>query len=85
MIEQETKAVFKREKDMKRGIAFPVCLSVNNCINHYSPIYSDPDTILQDGDLVKIDLGAHLDGFISVVGHTLVVGATKENKVNCLS
>ncbi|RXG55554.1 Proliferation-associated protein 2G4 [Armadillidium vulgare] len=81
MIEEETGAVFKREKDMKKGIAFPVCMSTNNCINHFSPLLSDTDVILQDGDLVKIDFGAHLDGFISVVGHTLVVGAPKENKV----
>ncbi|MCL4120523.1 UNVERIFIED_CONTAM: hypothetical protein GTU68_060318 [Idotea baltica] len=80
-IEEETSSVFKREKDMKKGIAFPVCLSVNNCINHYSPLSSDTDTTLNDGDLVKIDFGAHLDGFISVAGHTVVVGSSKENKV----
>jgi len=27
------------------------------------------------------DLGAYIDGFIAVVAHTLVVGASKENKV----
>lgn len=81
LIEEETSSIFKREKDMKKGIAFPVCMSINNCINHYSPLTSDTDSILQDGDLVKIDFGAHLDGFIGVVGHTVVVGATKENKV----
>lgn len=29
---------------------------------------------------MKIDLGAHLDGFIAVVAYTMVVGATAENK-----
>ncbi|XP_071537392.1 proliferation-associated protein 2G4 [Panulirus ornatus] len=81
LLEEETGKVFKKEKDMKKGIAFPVCASVNNCINHYSPLASEGDTVLQDGDLVKIDMGAHIDGFIAVVGHTVVVGASKESKV----
>lgn len=32
--------------------------------------------MLKEGDLVKIDLGAHIDGFIAVAAHTLVVGAS---------
>ena len=31
--------------------------------------------------MVKIDLGAHIDGFIAVVAHTVVVGSSKDNKV----
>lgn len=81
LLEEETGKVFKKEKEMKKGIAFPVCASVNNCINHYSPLTSEGDTILQEGDLVKIDLGAHIDGFIAVAGHTVVVGASSTNKV----
>ena len=52
------------------GIAFPCCISVNNAICHYSPLTHDADTILKEGDLAKIDLGAHIDGFIAVVAHT---------------
>ncbi|XP_058810168.1 proliferation-associated protein 2G4 isoform X2 [Phymastichus coffea] len=69
----ETNKVFKKEKDMKKGIAFPTCLSVNNCICHFSPTASEIDLVLKEGDVVKVDLGAHLDGFIAVVAHTLVV------------
>lgn len=36
------------------GIAFPTCVSVNNCVCHHSPLKSDPDVILKDGDLVKM-------------------------------
>ena len=32
---------------------------------------------LKDGDVVKIDLGAHVDGYIAVVAHTHVVGQVK--------
>jgi len=80
LLEKTTK-VFKKEKEMKKGIAFPTCVSVNNCICHFSPLKSDPELELKDGDLVKIDLGAHIDGFAAVLAHTFVVGATKDNKV----
>ncbi len=38
---------------------------------------SEPDCKLQDGDMVKIDMGAHIDGFIAVVAHTIVVSDGK--------
>ena len=66
---------------MKKGIAFPTCLSINNCICHFSPSKNDPDLLLKDDDVVKIDLGAHIDGFIAVAAYTLVIGASLEKKV----
>ncbi|XP_077583232.1 proliferation-associated protein 2G4-like [Stigmatopora nigra] len=77
----ETGKVFKKEKDMKKGIAFPTSVSVNNCVCHFSPLKSDPDYVLKDGDLVKIDLGVHVDGFIANVAHSFVVGASKEKPI----
>ena len=59
----ETAKVFKKDKEMKKGIAFPTCVSINNCVCHFSPLKSDKDVTLQDGDLVKIDMGAHVDGY----------------------
>lgn len=79
-IVDETNQLFKKP-EIKKGIAFPTCVSVNNCICHYSPLKSDAPIVLKDGDVVKIDLGAHIDGFIAVAAHTIVVGASKENKV----
>ncbi|CAD6228681.1 GSCOCG00006496001-RA-CDS [Cotesia congregata] len=78
---EETSKVFKKEKELKKGIAFPTCISVNNCICHFSPIASEPDLILKDDDMVKVDLGAHVDGFIAVVAHTIVIGSSPEKKV----
>jgi curved DNA binding protein len=80
-LDEETSRVFKKDKDVKKGIAFPTCLSVNNYICHFSPLVSDPDIILKDNDVVKIDLGCHIDGYVAVVAHTIVVGATREKKV----
>nr|CAH0100298.1 unnamed protein product [Daphnia galeata] len=78
---EETVKVFKKEKELKKGIAFPTCLSVNNCVCHFSPLASDTDVELKDGDVVKIDLGAHVDGFIASVAHTVVVGSSPSAKI----
>lgn len=48
---------------MEKGIAFPTCISVNNVVGHYSPLKSE-DAVLQKGDLAKIALGVHIDGFV---------------------
>ncbi|UJR13318.1 hypothetical protein I4U23_000336 [Adineta vaga] len=80
-LDEETSRVYKKDKDVKKGIAFPTCLSINNYICHFSPLVSDPDMILKDDDVVKIDLGCHIDGYVAVVAHTLIVGATREKKV----
>lgn len=62
-------------KPVDKGIAFPVCISVNNCVCHNNPLDSDEDKeIIKDNDLVKIDLGVHVDGYIAVVAHTVFVG-----------
>mmetsp|Transcript_107169 Transcript_107169/g.149386 ORF Transcript_107169/g.149386 Transcript_107169/m.149386 type:complete len:400 (+) Transcript_107169:57-1256(+) len=74
LILKETSAVYNKQKDMKKGIAMPTCLSVNNCVCHNRPIDSDPEIVLADGDVVKIDLAVHLDGYIAPVASTLVVG-----------
>jgi len=78
----EVSKIFKKDKDMKKGVAFPISLAINNCINHFSPLPNEGDQQLKNGDMVKIDVGAHIDGFIAVVAHTLVVGASADNKVS---
>lgn len=81
-IEEELKKIFnnKKSKKLERGIAFPTCVSVNNVCGHYSPM-ADESSVLQEGDLAKIDLGCHLDGFIAQAAHTIVVSADPVSKV----
>mmetsp|Transcript_13365 Transcript_13365/g.18263 ORF Transcript_13365/g.18263 Transcript_13365/m.18263 type:complete len:388 (+) Transcript_13365:123-1286(+) len=57
---------------VEKCIAFPTCISLNSCVCHFSPGGSDTTTV-QEGDMAKIDLGCHIDGFIGVVAHTVVV------------
>jgi len=78
---EETSKSYKKDKKITKGIAFPTCISVNNVICHYTPLLSEPDTLLAEADLVKIDLGAHIDGFIAVVAHSFVLGASAESPV----
>ena len=50
----------------------------------YFYIYrSDPQAsqVLEKGDVVKIQLGSHIDGFAAISGETIVVGASAENLV----
>lgn len=60
------------KKKIERGIAFPTCVSVNNTVCHFSPLASD-EAVLEENDIVKIDMGCHIDGFIAVVAHTHVL------------
>jgi len=63
-----------------KGIAFPTCISVNNVVAHFSPLESDPASslTLAKGDVVKIHLGAHIDGYAATSAETLIVGATEQ-------
>lgn len=54
------------------GVAFPTCLSINNVVCHFSPLANN-NIKLEEGDVIKIDMGCHIDGFIAVVAHTHVL------------
>jgi methionyl aminopeptidase len=56
--------------------AFPANLSRNDEAAHYSP--SPDDTVeFAVGDLVKVDVGAHLNGAIADTADTIEVGGTR--------
>lgn len=63
---------------IERGVAFPVCVSVNDVICNRSPLTSEEVEPLKAGDIVKIDLGCHIDGYISVAAHTLIVAESPD-------
>ncbi|OJJ87082.1 methionine aminopeptidase 2 [Aspergillus glaucus CBS 516.65] len=49
--------------NIKGGMGFPCGLSVNHCAAHYTPNAGNK-MVLQQGDVMKIDFGAHLNGRI---------------------
>jgi len=79
-VEEELKKVFsnKKSKKFERGIAFPCCISVNHICGHNSPL-PDESTALAEGDVAKIDLGCHIDGYVAQAAHTIIVGGGKVN------
>lgn len=81
-IEEECKKVFhsKKTKKLRRGVAFPTSISVNHILGNYSPL-KEESSQLQEGDVAKIDLAVHIDGFIGISGHTVYVTANKEEKI----
>ena len=58
LIEQLTAPMYKSNKKLEKGIAFPTCISVNNCVAHYSPLESEDKIVLKDGDVVKMCVAA---------------------------
>ena len=54
------------------GLSFPCNISINQIAAHYtSPL--DDNTLFCEGDIVKIDLGAEVDGYVSDTAVTVVV------------
>lgn len=76
VVTSQAQKLFTKKVDgqpIDRGIAFPVCVSVNDIVCNHSPLASEELEPLKSGDIVKIDLGCHIDGYIAVAAHTLVV------------
>jgi methionyl aminopeptidase len=56
-----------REKGAKP--AFPVNISMNDVAAHYTPSFND-EKVINPRDLVKIDIGVHVDGYIGDMAFT---------------
>lgn len=66
--------------------AFPANISINEIAAHYTPLPND-EIVVKEGDFVKIDLGAHIDGYIADAAVTFCSGKNDmvmavENAVN---
>jgi methionyl aminopeptidase len=53
--------------------AFPINISINERAAHYTPDIDDPAVFLQ-GDLVKLDIGVHVNGYIGDIARSKAVG-----------
>ena len=63
-----------------KGISHPTTVSPSSYITPYTPLASDStesETTLKKGELVKIQLGAQIDGFGTIVCDTIAVPASK--------
>ena len=74
IVEEKSKEEIKKyieEKKLKMeathtqfGIAFPVGVSMNNVVAHYTPNYLEKEIIFTEKDILKIDFGIHFQGSI---------------------
>jgi methionyl aminopeptidase len=62
------------------GLAFPVNISVNDIAAHYSPKDND-SLVFNKGDVVKLDIGAHKEGYIADTAITVEVETNNFNKM----
>ncbi|BAM38863.1 proliferation-associated protein 2g4 [Theileria orientalis strain Shintoku] len=76
ILEESSKLYNKKENGRKveKGIAFPTCVSLNEIIDNFSP--TEDTVLVKEGDVVKVSLGSHIDGYVGLVSHTVFVGET---------
>jgi methionyl aminopeptidase len=57
--------------------AFPCNVSPNEIAAHYSPPAED-ETTIREGDIIKVDIGAHVNGYIADTAFTVAMGEEQE-------
>lgn len=66
LIIEECDKIYKNIK--YKGISYPTCISLNNIAGNYNQ-----SGTIKEGDIVKIELGVHIDGFPAFIGYTVYV------------
>ena len=64
--------------NIKGGMGFPTGLSINHCAAHYTPNAGNK-TVLQQGDVMKIDFGVHINGRIVDSAWTMAFDPVYDN------
>ncbi|KAF9873039.1 methionine aminopeptidase [Colletotrichum karsti] len=49
---------------LRAGMGFPTGLSVNSCVAHYTPNPGQREIVLRHEDVMKVDYGVHVNGWI---------------------
>ncbi|KAF2402350.1 curved DNA-binding protein [Trichodelitschia bisporula] len=76
LLEDEIAKVYKGKK-ITKGIAHPTTVSPSSYVTPYTPLKTDADeaeTTIKNGEIVKIQLGAQIDGLGTIVCDSIVVG-----------
>lgn len=68
-------------RDQGAQPAFPTNLSRNEVAAHFTPASTDGSAAFGKGDVVKLDLGAQIDGFIADTAITIEIGTRKYDKL----
>jgi methionyl aminopeptidase len=69
-----------RIKENGASLAFPVNIARNTLAAHFSPRHDDK-SIFKRGDIVKLDVGAHINGYIADTAVTVELETHVYNKM----
>ncbi|KAI9641531.1 hypothetical protein NHQ30_010343 [Ciborinia camelliae] len=75
LLEEEIAKVY-RGKKMVKGIGHPTTISPSAFVTPYTPLTSDEaeaSVVLKEGEAIKIQLGAQIDGFGTIVCDTIII------------
>ena len=61
--------------------AFPVNVSLNEIATHYTAEPNDR-TVVNTSDIVKIDIGVHIEGFIADTAVTVTLNPNYQDMIN---
>ncbi|RHZ81457.1 hypothetical protein Glove_120g149 [Diversispora epigaea] len=80
LIFSHTSKVYNK-KQVEKGVALPTMICVNHYLQYFSPLPGENDVILKNGDLVKIELGVHIDGYIATAAHTTILNPNPQQPI----
>jgi methionyl aminopeptidase len=64
---------------LRSGLGFPTGLSLNHCVAHYTPNPGHKDIVLRREDVMKVDFGVHINGWIVDSAFTMSFDPTYDN------
>lgn len=76
-VEDAVRKLIKANK-LEAGLAFPCGCSINNCAAHFAPNKGDTK-ILDKNDVVKIDFGTHINGYLIDCAFTVAFNPEYDN------
>lgn len=76
-LREVSEKIEKKIIELDGKLAFPAQISINNIAAHYYPDINDEE-IIKNGDLVKLDVGVHVDGKIGDSACSINVSSDKD-------
>ncbi|RNE98788.1 proliferation-associated 2g4 [Trypanosoma conorhini] len=75
---RRVRAMFSKAKDadgnrILRGLSYPTNVSVNQTLCNHAPLVEEEAVALRGGDVVKIHMGCHIDGYPVTAARTVFV------------
>src|SRR3954464_14738356 len=70
--------------DRRAGISHPTTVSPSSFVTPYPPLTSDEaeaNVTLKEGEAIKIQLGAQIDGFGTIVCDTIIIPSSDSNEI----